>query len=468
MKKLLIIALVVLFIAPFAYAEKDLQISGWYKVNGTYWQNHALRNDNTEESADYDQDMEFTVKAMANETTGFTARIEIHDEAWKDPTMSSDTDDANQDADEDITVERAWGHHLFTTTNTKLDIGLMSGGGWGTAFSDDVGGTYRVKITQPLSENLTLLGLLQKNSEMKSKVDGDPDVDEADGNSHDTGTADEGDDADLYAAGAIIKVGDIAIKPLLVFSNANAPRSAANPFGYDTDARIIDLEVSGNFGAIGFETEFEYQKYDVDRSPNPADLDDQAWAVYGAYFNVWANMDATKVGAILAYGNWDDDKDVAPITAGLAAGGRGKGFDFDDDFDSTIILADEFAFGSQGLFDSAASASNDGLYGMTLLKLYASIAMGDITLSPAVAYITSNQKDFVDEDGVSVANSNVYEGAKAWEVDFKMDYKITDVFSYYAQFAYAKMSFDNDLLDEANIDDPDPVYQVKHGIKIVF
>ena len=81
MKKLLIIALVVLFIAPFAYADKEVQVSGWFKANGTYWDNHALRNDNTESSSDYDQDMEFTVKAMASEKTGFTARIEIHDEA---------------------------------------------------------------------------------------------------------------------------------------------------------------------------------------------------------------------------------------------------------------------------------------------------------------------------------------------------------------------------------------------------
>jgi len=455
MKKLLIIALVVLFIAPFAYAEKDLQVSGWYKTNGTYWQNHALRNDNTEESADYDQDMEFTVKAMASETTGFTARIEIHDMAWKDPDGGDD---------EDITVERAWGHHLFTTTNTKLDIGLMTGGTWGgVAFADDASDRYRVKLTQPFSEDFILVGLLEKYTENKSDVDGDRDYD-SEGNSIDLGTADEGDDGDNYAMGAIIKAGDIAIKPLFYFINANTPGPG------DLDRYLVDLAITGNFGAIGFESEFAYNDYKVDMTDSSdPDADDYKWKTYGAYLNAWANIDTTKVGAMVAYGSWTDDKDVAPNANGLAAGLRGKGFDFDDDFDSTIILADEFEYGNQQMMDATTIAdSNDGLYGMTLLKLYASIAMGDITLSPAISYVMSNQKDFVDADGNSIDDSNIYEGARAWEVDFVMNYQVTDVFSYYAQFAYAQMSFDNDIMDELDIDDPDAVYQVKHGIKIVF
>jgi len=185
---------------------------------------------------------------------------------------------------------------------------------------------------------------------------------------------------------------------------------------------------------------------------NDPDAEDNKWKAYGAYLNAWANIDTTKVGGVVAYGSWDDNKDAA---------GGGQGFDFDDDFDSTVILADEFGFGG-----------GDGILGMTLLKLYASIAMGDITLSPAVAYVKSNQKDFVDADGTTIADSNLFEGATAWEVDFRMDYKITDVFSYYAQCAYARMSFDGDRMDaESGVegtDDPEAVYQVKHGIKIVF
>jgi len=277
MKKLLIIALVILFIAPVAYADKELQWSGFFKANGTWFDNHALRNDNTENSARYDQDGEFTMKFIADESSYFTFRIEIHDEAWQDP-------DAG--ADEDITVERAWGTHVFGT-KTKLDVGLMSGGGWATAFADDVGGRYRVKVTQPFSENFILVGLLEKGQENYSDVDGLPAWD-AEGNSIDTGAFDEGDDSDNYAVGAIIKAGPIAIKPLVYLI-------VANDFigDRDLDRLLLDLTISGDLGAIGFETEFCNNGYVLDQ---PAENDDdEVWGSLGLYLNVWANLDAVKV-----------------------------------------------------------------------------------------------------------------------------------------------------------------------------
>jgi len=239
------------------------------------------------------------------------------------------------------------------------------------------------------------------------------------------------------------------------------------------------LAFDGELGPVSFESEFNYNDYKLEAGDGAIDED---WYTWGAYLNVWKALDSMTVGATFAYGSFgksqykdftgiiaaaQDDIDInipGAIAAGLMTPEEGaaaitklkgaqalaKGirdstaFDFEDDFNSTVILGDEYCWGGNG----------DDLQGMTLLKLYVNdikTGIDPLTLYTYAAYVMSNQKD------------NAYEDATAWELSLGAAYKITDNLTYSVYGAYADINY-----DVTGIDDPDSVYVIANAIEFNF
>jgi hypothetical protein len=118
-------------------------------------------------------------------------------------------------------------------------------------------------------------------------------------------------------------------------------------------------------------------------------------------------------------------------------------FDFEDDFNSTVILGDEYGWGG-----------GDDLRGMTMVKLYVDdikTGMDPLTISTYAAYVMSNEDDTDFED------------ATAWEIGLGAAYKITDNLVYSVYGAYADIDY-----DVTGYDDPDSVYVIANAIEFSF
>jgi hypothetical protein len=439
MKKFLITALLVLF-ATAAYAEVTFDLSGSFHARGQYW---SQESDNTGADAFafgdpiptgatsdtvtfsvYDGDLNLYPKITVDNTT-LTMKLAIKDETWDDP-----GGDRPGGTDDNIKVERLYLTHYFDNGVT-LDAGLMDGGAWGTLFADTVVQKYRVKVIHTKSPVGAIGALVEKNTESSSPYIKDS----------------EKDDDDSYALFMVTKAGNIFIKPLIfyVHNSSNVPGVPALGLDYDEDGvnvLYLALELSGDLGnGLGFESELGWKQYDVEDLQALAPLN-AAYAnakdadVYGAYLNVWKNLDAAKLGLILTYGSWDDK---------AGSTGTGFGWDYGDDFESNLILGDWVAWGS--------SSGND-LEAATMVKLYAAdikSPVDKLTFKGSFAYIMSNQED------------NVYEDATAWEIDLGGAYAITDNLAYRFQAGYADISY-----DIVGYDDPDPVMLLEHRIALSF
>lgn len=400
MKRLGIVLLLLLF-STAAYADFKFEMTGDMKASGTYYQNHDLASEDTASHAYYDGDLNLFPKIIVGDSSVNLA-VAIRDETWRYGT--ADADDTSE-LDNNIAIERCWLQHKFND-KTTLDVGLMDGGTWGTTFADDKSARYRVKVTHKTDVGI-VLALLEKMSEVGATATSVEDA--------------EKDDWDDYAVGFVTKVDKIKIAPLFYYCDIS---SAVLDQDSDGLKRLyLALEVSGDLDVIAFETELGYNNYNADYDGG------EDWTTMGFYLNVWKAMDAATVGGMLAYGSFDKDVQA--------------GFDFDDDFDSTVILGDELGIGG-----------GDDLLGMSLIKIYANgIKTGNESLSFGgyLAYIMSNHED------------NDYEDASAFELGVDGTYDITENLYYNAGLAYASISTDVD-----GVDDPDPIYTLYHTIKLTF
>ena len=215
------------------------------------------------------------------------------------------------------------------------------------------------------------------------------------------------------------------------------------------------LALNGDLGAVSFESEINYKMYNVEVSALNVDED---FSTLGLYLKVWKALDAMTPGIVLAYGSYDtalgDAVYDAALTANpydelvLAALAGKAAFDFEDDFDSTIILGDEYGWGG-----------GDDLAGASLIKIYVddiATGMDPLSLNFYAAYVMSNQEK-------TDLAANAYEDATAWEAALGADYKITDNLKYSVYGAYADISY-----DVTGIDDPDSVYVLANAIKFSF
>ncbi|MGA1861324.1 hypothetical protein OWM07_00350 [Deferribacter thermophilus] len=409
MKKLLVILALLAFAATSFAVE--LKLSGDFYVRGSYI---SIDTDETngvdEKYSYYDQDMNLWAKLVVDENTWVTTRFAIHDENWKD--------DSEDEADDDFTAERVWMTHKFST-GTTLDAGLMTGAGWGTAFGNDTGGKYRIKFTQALPYG-SLVAFVQKNTEKGAELK----YKDA-----------EKDDSDTYGLGANIKAGDFKIMPLVTYMN-----NSAKYLDNGTDAQKTwraDVAFTGKVGMVGFEGEFSYVTMNDDDNSS-LDFD-----VYGVYLNGYAMVDKVKVGAIVAYGSYDKDAK--------------KGYDFEDDFDSTLVLGDWLQLGDDYAYGYGTKGESD-LVGMTLLQLYAKTNVTDkLSVNASLSYVFSNQED------------NEYEDVKAYEVDLGASYAITKNLTYSLAFGYAQVK---DIIENNGLTDEDKfdlkAIRAYHKIALTF
>lgn len=419
MKKALFTTMLIMLFAGSAFAQATFSLTGSYWAEGKYWFNYNATPDvkanyNDTSFGFYEQDINLFPKITVGNTS-LNFKVAITDVYWASPgtdgtegvTKAAPDKNAN---DDNIEIERAFITHKLTDKLT-LDVGLMDGTAWGTSFADDKQGQWRVKLSGMTSVGL-VGAVLEKNIEAGAAAK------DAQG---------EGGDRDSYGLYAISKVGNIYIKPLLWYvdsMNSGTGWTLFNP----------QIAFNGDLGGVSFETEINYKMWNTqDKAIN---FDEDATTL-GIYLNVWKALDAMTPGFIFAYGSYDDDAADKGAPASQVA------FDFCDDFDSTVILGDEYGWGGGG-----------DLRGMTLLKAYVNdikTPIAPLTLSGYAAYVMSNQKD------------TAYEDATAFEIGVGGAYKLTDNLVYSAYVSYADISY-----DFTDIDDPDSVYVVANAIQFNF
>ncbi len=478
MKKVLCIIALMLLVAGSAYAQVTFSLTGDYWAEGKYWFNY---NAGPGEKADYsersfgfyEQDINLYPKISVGNTS-LNFKVAITDVYWgaNDGDGSEKITQANDDPyanDDNMQIERAFLTHKFGDKLT-LDVGLMDGTEWGTTFADDKQPQWRVKFVG--NTPVGAVGLvLEKNRDWGAASFGRDDYSDTI----------EGEDYDSYGLFMITKVGSVYIKPLLwyvnradIFNDTFADLSAVGDSAeYDLGAAFggsnskltlfnPQLAFNGDLGPVSFEAEINYKMYNLEvagTTPIGALDFDEDWETLGLYLNVWKALDAMTPGFVFAYGSYDDGiaKDIraaGPAGAFLTNFLGSAAFDFEDDFNSTIILGDEYCWGGPG----------DDIQGMTLFKLYVDdikTGIDPLTLSGYAAYVMSNQKGLIPYGTDWVRNP--YKDATAWEVALGAAYKITDNLTYSVYGAYADIDY-----DVTGIDDPDSVYMIANAIEFNF
>ena len=436
MKKLLIAVLIVMVSTGAAWAV-GFDMTGMFYVRGSAISNETGLQESTsdplDETADYqyyDQELDLTARILVNDQTRVIVNFEITDQNWDRGSTDSFRSNNNQGAasgltgDDQIAFKRVFGVHTFGN-GTQFDFGLMTGGTWATSFFETGNGRWRLKAAHPF-EFGKVFAIIEKNAEIGAENTA---IDDA-----------EDDDYDAYYLAMVTKLGDINVLPLIGYSNNGAVIEDQN--SGDVETVLFMLGLNGTFGDFGFEAEFDYADYTYD-----SNMDDPVagtfakdYDVVGGYFNGWMNMDAFKIGGMVAYGSWDDDG---------GATGAGAGFGFGEDFTPTIFGADWTNVG-----ESSLSEYNS----VTLGQIYVDYAYSEATsFTVNGTYWTSNSDD------------NLWEDADGFEIDLWMNYKISDAVTYTVAAAFGEISLDPDsgLFPEIT-DDPDSFYRAYHRIKISF
>lgn len=485
MKKGLLAVLIVLF-ATAAYAEVSFSISGDMFARGNYF-----RNQDTVSATNVWANGHSTQKFMDGavhlypkikvDNATINLKVTMHDEIWQNRNgtagitgggvTQTNSYAATTNDDSNIAIERAWLTYLFTE-NTILDVGLMDGSVWGSTFADFLTARYRVKITQKTP--VGVFGFVyEKNAE-----ESNPDQANALNNQ---------DDATNYALFAITKAGNVWVKPLLFFvNNTSGVSGAAVPFRSLYGA----LELNGDLGPISFDSEFGYKSWEFTKPaqqeaatatiPFPFHRFSNGYT-WGAYVNVFKALDAAKPGFIATYGSWDKN---CGLKNTVNKKNLGWGFSNGNDFKSNLIFGgkgiDSINLVSVPLGNNPATldyAGND-LTAFTMLKPYvADIKTGvnGLTCSLSGSYMFSNQKD------------NMWDGAKAYEFDAGIAYKLSNNVTYSIDAGWGRLAFShwarnntrvaslNPLVIagspnplEPNPTNPKSIYAIQHMIKLVF
>jgi len=396
------VALMMVAFAATAFAA-DVKFSGSYEVDGKYEKNYNQVRGTTDEEVSnqyYEHDFDLWMNVQTDKDTFFKTKLELLDGSWISGAKNG-SDEIYADRDHtQFSVQRAWLGHNFG--GVLLEAGLMNSGTWGYSFADDAEGNYRIKATFDVAGG-KLSVFTQKTAEL---ADTDNIRDDA-----------NKDDSDKYSIGYKGTFGGIMIAPKLDYDiKSNVDLDGDYGAG---DSKVIDFDLAagGKFGALNIESEIKYNSNSV------KDGDD--YDLYGIYVNLGYKMGAATVGFLTAYGSADEDAQ--------------KGFDFDDDFDSTFILGDDIGLGG-----------GDDLTGFWANALYATYDVNDkLSLMGKIAYASSNWDD------------NVLEDASAWEFDAAANYAITKELTYYVNVGYAMVD-----LDKA--EDPDDLILVKHGLILSF
>ncbi len=394
MKKFFIVTLAVLFAAGTAYAV-EYDYSGMINTRGSYIDNSGSISDDSFDYMYYDMEFDSTLNINPTDKTLIRLNWEIHDENFgTSPTGSNDkTGDAN------IAFKRAWGQYTFDN-GWATQFGLMTGGAFGTAFGDNSDGYYRVRADGNLSFGKVGF-ILEKRDERGSTGSGDYDA--------------EKDDSDSAAAYLVTKAGDVTLMFLGQWVGVGDASGGAAPETFedeDYDINVIAGVVAamGSFGEIGFEAEAVVKDYTYEYNQlNPED-----YTIYGLYGNVWMTMDALKIGAMAAYGSYEEDAG----NEDAAGNNAGAGFGFGEDFGPGYWVMDWDGFGG----------GNAEYYASTLFAVYGDYAISDaLSVYGALEYMMSN------------ADAGEWEDATGYVLSASMAYKLADNVTYSIAGAYGNL-----------------------------
>ncbi|MCP4162298.1 MAG: hypothetical protein GY760_19685 [Deltaproteobacteria bacterium] len=428
MKKIILIALVAVLCVGTAYASK-FEVTGSAFYRGSVKHNYNLNNETAStplmKTSYYDFDMNIFPKFVVDENNFAIAKFAIRDmTAGVD--MAADGTDAH--SDDNLSVERAY----FQTKigPAALQLGLMDGGAWGTAFGDYITAVWRVKavITTPIG---SVVAVHQKNDEVSSETAG--------GNS---------DDNAIYYLGLVTKAGPMYIKPLLVFADYGTSAFGA---GNDMDKKAILLAGNGAFGDINVEFELGWADVEFDH----ATYKQANHSVMGAYLDVNMKSGDNLFGATLAWGDTEKD-DLNWVALGQTANKGYHGYSFGDELNFGEIIGVDMELGDNGV-DAEA-----GMSGMTVVKLYADFkVMENLTISPMFVYAKSNY----DKGSGAVTYGAATNIEAAMELDVVGAYTINDAVTYTVGLAYAQFEEEEAT---PTVKDPDDAWKLWHKMAISF
>nr|NJM01248.1 hypothetical protein [Desulfobacula sp.] len=262
----------------------------------------------------------------------------------------------------------------------------------------------------------------------------------------------ENNDTDIYHIAMVTKLGDVNVKPILSYINANN-----NNWATDVQQILGQISIDGKMGALGYEADFSYR--DVDRTiPAVAgNANTQDYELFGAYANIWYQMQALKIGGFIAYGSWDEDAQ--------------QGYDFGDDFapGKLLIMGDDLL--GEGLGNVGNQTGADGgMVGTTLFGIYGEYAVTDkLTLHAVAAYATPDRDkatNAVDLLNVNAAlranNAKKWDDADIFEISGGFAYKITPSLTYDGGIGMADVNFGDNSVD------PDTIVEAFHRLSFAF
>lgn len=395
MKRFLLV--VMLFASAASLYAAELKVTGDMEVRGLMDSNDGDSYSDRTTATWFDYDLTINGALVANENATVFTRLAF-DKTVDD---SGYVEDSNVAGDDYLAIERAYINYKFFPF-LQLNTGLMGGGQWASTFGDDEANVMRVQAIGALSEDMIFILTYEKKDE--------------------EGIEYETEETTAYYASAKIKAAGITILPLLTY--VDGPQQMGND-DYNVNVYAVNLGINGDFGMIGFESEFAYKMYDDGglNDDNDAALDaayasgipaNVAMAVaartlddvtYGAYVNVFVKLaEKTKVGVAVAYGSADEDNNYDEALCQ---------YGFGPDFDFTLITgeADTYAYG-------------------TNVKLYAEAAvMEKLTVGVTAAY-------FMPTD------DKVQGDYSAWEVDLTADYAFDAAATYSVGVGYMSETVD--------------------------
>jgi hypothetical protein len=422
MKKLIALMFAMLFLGAGIAGASDLSMTGSYFVRGQYYDNveyNAAFPNNDRSYGYYDHELSVDTRWKMDDTTFVTARFEMRDATWgKNPVFEESATVAQ--LDDNIIVEHVWGQTTFAN-GIVLRVGLMPAGAWGTDFANTMGEAYRIFATVPTQIG-AVIAILERGA----------------GNVNEFGSpaVGEDEDDDIYHLAMVTKIGDINVKPIVSYIDAASETAA------EWSAIVAQLSLDGKLGALGFEADFVYRDYD--RSGALVDFD-----VWGAYGNVWYQMQALKVGGFLSYGSWDEDAQAS--------------FDTGDDYypGNLLIIGDDFLGdgvpGSLGA-DGVGQTGDWGMGAGTLFGIYGSYAVTDkLSLSAVAAYA------WIDRDNPTPGSTwEKWDDAEIFEISAGFVYKITPSLTYDGGVGMAEVDFGN------GTPDPDTIFEAFHRLSFAF
>ncbi len=429
MKRVSMISIIVLLsMVCHAYAV-EFETTGEFYARGSYISNNdGTSSEDTASFGYYDSELDMTVKLKVSDYTKVITRFEIRDQEW----LYSEQDDRPiQEGDryrDNIDFQRVFASHIFPT-GTILDVGLMTGGTFGTTFGDTADGYWRVKVMQ--KTGIGLVGaILQKIHEEGFLFPEEKDA--------------EKDDGDTYYLFGIFDAGNHKIMPLLThYRYSHYPDEALRD--RDDDGLYVmayTLAASGSIGTIGYETEATYADFNQDWD-FPGVTQGEEYALYGAYLNLWMMLGASKVGGQVAYGSWNNDS--------------ASGYGFGEDYLPTMFGADWTNVGTsfKGLSEYSA---------VTLFNLYTETTLSEsLSLYANGTYWISNSDE--GTTGVEGSGNDFWKDATGYEIDLGADYHISEHVTYGVLLAYGQFNLDEDA---AGYDDADAFYRLYHKFTINF